>query len=47
VARQVSAILPEAYRCGPPEAAAEMMRACYRELGLGFADVIFGWAPRS
>jgi hypothetical protein len=25
-----------------PEAAAEVMRARYRELGLDFADVIFG-----
>jgi DNA-binding GntR family transcriptional regulator len=29
------------------EAAADMMRAHYRELDLDFADVIFGQAPAS
>ena len=30
-----------------PEAAADVMRAHYRELDLDFADVIFGQAPAS
>jgi DNA-binding GntR family transcriptional regulator len=53
LARQISAVPPEAYRrlherllaalaARDAEAAAEMMRAHYQELDLNFADVIFG-----
>ncbi len=53
MARQLSTVPPEHYRlmhakllaaleARDPEAAAEMMRAHYRELDLNFADVLFG-----
>jgi DNA-binding GntR family transcriptional regulator len=53
LAHQISVVPPEAYRlmherllvaleARDPEAAADMMRAHYRELDLNFADVIFG-----
>ncbi len=56
LARQISAVSPEAYRvmharllaalaARDAEAAEEMMRAHYRELDLDFADVIFGPVP--
>jgi DNA-binding GntR family transcriptional regulator len=58
LARQISVVPPEAYRlmrekllaaleARDAEAAADMMRAHYRELDLNFADVIFGQAPAS
>jgi DNA-binding GntR family transcriptional regulator len=58
LARQISGVPPEAHRlmhakllaaleARDAEAAAEMMRAHYRELDLNFADVIFGAAPES
>jgi DNA-binding GntR family transcriptional regulator len=58
LARQISTVPPEAYRlmheklltaleARDIEAAADMMRAHYRELDLDFADVIFGPAPAS
>jgi DNA-binding GntR family transcriptional regulator len=56
LARQISAVSPEAYRlmhsrllaalaARDAEASAELMRAHYRELDLDFADVIFGPVP--
>ena len=56
LARQISVVPAEAYRlmhsrllaaleARDAEAAAELMRAHYRELNLDFADVIFGGAP--
>jgi len=56
LARQISPVAPEAFRqphqklltaleSHDPEAAAEVMRAHYRELDLDFASVIFGPAP--
>jgi DNA-binding GntR family transcriptional regulator len=53
MARQLNTVPPEAYRlmheqllaalgARDPDAAADMMRAHYRELDLNFADVIFG-----
>jgi DNA-binding GntR family transcriptional regulator len=58
MARQISTVPPQAYRlmhekllaaleAHDAEAATDMMRAHYRELGLDFADVIFGQAPAS
>ena len=58
VARQISAMPAEAYRlmhsrllaaleARDAAAAAELMRAHYRELDLDFADVIFGPPPRT
>jgi DNA-binding GntR family transcriptional regulator len=55
MARQFSTVPPEAYRtlherllaaleARDPGAAADLMRAHYRELDLDFADVIFGQA---
>lgn len=56
LARQINPVAPEAFRLlhqklltalksRDPEAAAEVMRAHYRELDLDFANVIFGPAP--
>jgi DNA-binding GntR family transcriptional regulator len=56
MARQINTVPPEAFRLmhekllaaldgRDPEAAADMMRAHYRELDLNFADVIFGQGP--
>ena len=56
LARQINPVAPEAFRqphqklltaleSHDPEAAAEVMRAHYRELDLDFASVIFGPAP--
>jgi DNA-binding GntR family transcriptional regulator len=56
MARQLNTVPPEHYRlmhakllaaleARDPEAAAEMMRAHYRELDLNFADVLFGQVP--
>ena len=58
LARQISAVPAEAYRlmhsrlltaleARDAAAAAELMRAHYRELDLDFADVIFGPPPRT
>jgi DNA-binding GntR family transcriptional regulator len=58
VARQLNSIPPGAYRllhekllaaleARDAEAAADVMRAHYRELDLDFANVIFGPAPTS
>jgi DNA-binding GntR family transcriptional regulator len=58
LARQISVVPAEAYRllhsrllaaleARDAAAAAELMRAHYRELDLNFADVIFGQAPRT
>jgi len=58
LARQINTVPPEAYRlmheklltaleARDADAAADMMRAHYRELDLNFADVIFGQAPAS
>jgi DNA-binding GntR family transcriptional regulator len=56
MARRINPIPPEAYRlmhgqllaaleARDPAAAVDIMRAHYRELGLDFANVIFGQAP--
>jgi DNA-binding GntR family transcriptional regulator len=58
MARQLNTVPPEAYRlmhgkllaaleARDAEAATDIMQAHYRELGLNFADVIFGQAPAS
>jgi DNA-binding GntR family transcriptional regulator len=58
MARQISAVPPEAYRqmhekllkalqARDAVSATEIMRACYRDLDLNFADVIFGHSPAS
>ena len=58
MARQLNTVPPEAFllmhekllaalEARDPAAAAELMRAHYRELDLNFADVIFGQAPAS